>query len=94
MALNIEELFTSSSRAARARMTPDARGLYVATFGAHANAELLIAGCPVVYNSANDEWEPYTQPSDAAIVTLTRDAGAGDGGTFELMIDGLGVVMD
>lgn len=94
MALKIEELFTSASRGARARMTPDRRGLYVATFGADALAELLIAGCPVAYNEINDEWVPYTQPSDASIVTLTRDAGAGDGGTMELIIDGLGISLD
>ncbi len=76
MALKIEELFTSASRGARARVTPDTRGLYVATFAADALIELLIAGCAVAFNESTNKWVPYTQPSDAAIHTLTSDANA------------------
>ena len=91
MALNIEELFSSASRAARARVTPDHRGLYVATFAANALAELLIAGCPVSYNDSTDLWEPYTQPSDSSIQVLTANATPATAGTMEIHVDGLSV---
>lgn len=88
MALSQEELFTSASRAARARITPDARGLYVATFAADAGIELLIAGCPVSYNESTDLWVPYTQPSDAASYTITSNATPASAGTFDVIING------
>lgn len=61
MALKKEELFSSTDRAARVRITPDARGLYRATFDPDAGVELLPAGAPVAFDTSLNLWVPYTQ---------------------------------
>lgn len=88
MALKKDELFSSKSRGARARITPDARGLYVATFAPNALVELLVAGCGVSFNESSNLWEPYTQPSDAAVSTITSNATPASAGTFDVIVNG------
>ncbi len=93
MALETNELRVSSAgRGSEIRMVQ--RQNKVITLAAISGATLLIKGLPLAYNTSTDLWVPYTQPSDAASFTLTRDAGAGDGGSFQLSVDGLAVVMD
>jgi len=89
MALKKEELFSTASRGARARITPDARGLYVATFAADALIELLIAGCPVAYNESSGLWVPYTQSADNAQATITSNATPATGGSWDIVINGM-----
>lgn len=62
----------------------------VATLAAQSGAPTLPYGCPLAWDSANSVWTRYTQPSDAAIYTITSVAADGtDGGFFNLIIDGL-----
>lgn len=66
-----------------------ARSLLVARFST--GTELLPIGSPVAKLKSTGKWVPYTQPSDAAIYTLTNAGGDLDGGSFVLMVDGLAV---
>ncbi len=55
--------------------------------------ELLPVGSPLAFDVANEKWIPYTQPSDAAVYTITANATAATAGVFSLVIDGLEVVL-
>ena len=90
---NLRTVFTNTR-------TPDKRwipkpegGTAVGELATHVGAPLLPELCPVAWDESVSKWRVYTQPSDAPIVTLTRDAGAGDGGSFVLYVDGLGVAL-
>lgn len=95
MTLATNELFSSSSRSAYPRIQP-AEGpgaMRTGTFAANAAATLLPLGCPVAWNSSASVWVAYTQPSDAAVYTITAGATAASAGTFILTIDGIAVVL-
>lgn len=57
--------------------------------------ELLPLGAPVAMQTSDGKWVPYTQPSDAAVFTLTSLAttNGSDGGFATLYIDGLAIVL-
>lgn len=63
----------------------------VATFATNAGATVLLPGLPVAKNSSSKLWVPYTQPSDAAVATITNQSSDVDGGSQDLYIDGLQV---
>ncbi len=93
MALSDNQLFASvAGRGSEIRM--EVKTNKVGTLAAVSGAPVLPKGCPLAFATSTGFWLPWTQPSDAAVYTLTRDAGAGDGGTFLLVIDGEAVVMD
>lgn len=70
-----------------------ARSLLVARFST--GTELLPIGAPVAKLKSTGKWVPYTQPSDAAVFTLTSLAttNGSDGGFATLYIDGLAIVL-
>lgn len=86
MALQKNELM---SDAVALGVTPRTRpgALLVARFST--GTELLPRGTPVAKLKSTGKWVPYTQPSDAAIYTLTNAGGDLDGGSFVLIVDGL-----
>jgi hypothetical protein len=90
MALADNELFASRNFAGSIRMK--VKDNKPAKFAASAGAELLVPGTPIAWNSSTKLWVPYTQPSDAAVYTITDQNAGTDGGTFDLFIDGLAVV--
>lgn len=96
MVLKENQLFSSvAGRGAEIRLFPRQQGgLKVATVAAQAGAPTLLKGLLMAYDRSADLWTVYTQPSaTVASFTITNDSGTGtDGGTFELMIDGLGSV--
>ena len=94
MALKDNELFSSvAGRGAEIRLFPrEEGGLKVGTIAAQSGAPTLLKGLALAYDRDVDLWTVYTQPSDQAIYTITDQAGATDGGTFALMIDGLASV--
>lgn len=66
----------------------------VGTLAAQSGAPKLPRACPLAWNKSTKLWTVYTQPS-ATVASFTITNGAGtqtDGGTFELLIDGLGLV--
>jgi hypothetical protein len=91
MALGDNELFASRSFAGRPRMVVERNK--VGTIGTIAAAPELVVGTPLAWSSSTLKWTVYTQPSDAAIYTITDQAGATDGGSFMLFIDGVGVYL-
>lgn len=96
MTLATNELFSSSSRSAYPRIQP-AEGpgaMRTGTFAANAAATLLPLGCPVAWDSSASMWVAYTQPSDAASYTITSAAATQtDGGSFQLIVDGLSALI-
>ena len=96
MVLKTNELFsTVAGRGAEIRLFPrEEGGLKVGTIAAQSGAPTLLKGLVMAYNRSTDKWNPWAQPSaTVASFTVTNAAGtATDGGTFELMIDGLGSV--
>ncbi len=95
MALKKQSLLTSRTLAQTPRLIPNpGGGTKRVKLSISAGAELLPVGTPIAFNTSTNEWVPYTQPSaTVASFTVTNDSGTGtDGGTFELMIDGLGSV--
>ncbi len=92
MTLRDNQLFSSvAGRGAELRLFPRQEGgLKVGTLAAQAGAPTLKKGLLLAYDRSASKWTPYTQPNaTVASLTLTRDAGAGDGGEFSLIIDGL-----
>ncbi len=92
MALATNELRSSNpGRGSEIRMVQ--RQNQVATLAAVSGAPLLVKGLPLAYNKTSNFWVPYTQPSaTVASFTVTNDTGTGtDGGTFQIIIDGLAV---
>lgn len=91
MALKDNELFSSvAGRGAEIRLFPrEEGGLKVGTIAQQSGAPTLLKGLALAYDRDVNLWTVYTQPSDQAIYTITDQAGATDGGTFTLMIDGL-----
>lgn len=87
MALADNELFASRTWLGRPRMVVERNK--VATFAANAGATVLVPGLPVALNSSTALWVPYTQPSDAAVFTITNQNSDVDGGSQEIYIDGL-----
>lgn len=61
------------------------------TLAAQTGAPTLPFGTPVSWDKANSVFTVYTQPSDAAIYTITANATAASGGTFTVLIDGRAV---
>jgi hypothetical protein len=96
MTLKENQLFSSvAGRGAEIRLFPrQLGGLKVGTIAQQSGAPTLLKGLALAYNTSTSLWTVYTQPSDAAEYTLTRDAGQGDGGLFTLAIDGVIVTMD
>lgn len=92
MALADLDLFNSRDFAGSIRMVVKVNK--VATFATNAGATVLVPGLPVALNSSSKLWVPYTQPSDAAVYTITDQAGGTDGGSFNLFVDGLIVNLD
>jgi len=90
MAYGDNEQFSTRSFSGRPRMVVERNK--VATFKVSAGEELLPVGTPVAWDDVSDQWVPYTQPSDAAIYTITDQNAGTDGGSFDLFIDGLGVI--
>ncbi len=93
MALATNELFSSAAgRGAEIRLFPTKSK--VGTLAAQSGAPLLPKGTPLAYNRSSNLWTVYTQPSaTVASYTVTNASGTQtDGGTFELLIDGLGTV--
>jgi hypothetical protein len=66
----------------------------VATFATNAGATVMVPGLPVALNANSKLWVPYTQPSDAAVVTITNQSTDVDGGTQILFIDGVAALLD
>jgi hypothetical protein len=89
MALADNDLFASRDFAGSIRMVVKMNK--VATFASNAGATVLLPGVPVAKNSSSKLWVPYTQPSDAAIYTLTSNGTPATAGTFDLIINGLGI---
>lgn len=92
MAIQKQELY-SAAQAIGPQPRLKARSLLVARFST--GTELLPIGAPVAKLKSSGKWVPYTQPSDAAIFTLTSLAttNGSDGGFVTLYIDGLSVVL-
>lgn len=93
MALASNQLFsTKAGRGAEIRLFPSKSK--VGTLAAQSGAPILVKGTPLAYNRSSDLWTVYTQPSaTVASFTITNAAGTQtDGGTFEVLIDGLGTV--
>ncbi len=94
MVLRDNQLFsTKAGRGAEIRLFP--LEVKVGTLAAQAGAPTLKKGLLLAYDRSASKWTPYTQPS-ATVASFTVTNGSGtqtDGGTFELMIDGLGVVL-
>lgn len=88
MTLADNELFSSKAgRGAEIRMFPTKNK--VGTLAAQSAAPLLPKGTPLSWNASLGQWTVYTQPSDAAIYTITANATPASAGTFDLVIDGL-----
>lgn len=91
MALQKNELFSGpTSIPQQPRLKAEA--LMPVRFAASATAELLPLGTPVAVKKSTGKWVPYQQSADHPIFTITDQAGATDGGTFVLMVDGLASV--
>lgn len=54
-----------------------------------AGTALLPLGTPLARNSSTGFWVPWQKPSDPAIYTITANATAATGGTFDLIVNGL-----
>lgn len=94
MALSKQELWAGPETIAqKPRVVPRQGGLMVARFST--GTELLPLGAPVAKRTSDGKWVPYTQPSDAAIYTLTSLAttNGSDGGFATLFIDGLSITL-
>lgn len=91
MTLADREFFESATRAAKPRFYPTANK--VGTLAAQSGAPTLVYGTPLAWDTVAEKWSVYTQPSDAAIFTVTNTSTDVDGGTFEVVIDGLVVVL-
>lgn len=91
MALKDNQLFSSvAGRGAEIRLFPrEEGGLKVGTIAAQAGAPTLLKGLALAYDRDVNLWTVYTQPSDQAIYTITDQNQGTDGGTFDLIIDGL-----
>jgi hypothetical protein len=89
MALADLDLFNSRDFAGSIRMV--VKENKVATFASNAGATVMVPGLPVALNSSSKLWVPYTQPSDAAVFTITNQSSDVDGGSQEIYIDGLTV---
>lgn len=88
MTLASNELFSSGAgRGSEIRMVQ--RRNKVGTLAAQSGSPTLPKGTPLAWDTANSLWTVYTQPSDAAIYTITADGTAASAGTFDLVIDGL-----
>lgn len=85
MALQKKTLLQSRDIDSAIRMS--AMHTKVVKMATSSGAELLIPGVPVAFNGT--AWVPYTQPSDAAVYTITANSTAASAGTFDLVIDGL-----
>jgi hypothetical protein len=92
MALKKHSLLSQTDLVPTPRLYPFEDGTKRVRLAASAGAELLPLGCPIAYNSSSQLWQPWTQPSDQAIYTITANATPASAGTFQLMIDGLASV--
>lgn len=90
MALNTNELRSvAAGKGSEIRMVSERNK--VGTLAAVSGAPLLPKGCPLSWDSSASFWVPYTQPSDAAVYTITSDGTPATAGVFLLAIDGLAV---
>lgn len=89
MALKKHSLLSSKTLQQTPRLSPAENGSKRIRIAASAGAELLPMGTPMAFNSSTNLHQPWTQPSDAAVYTITDQSLASDGGQFTLVIDGL-----
>ena len=96
MALKDNELFSSTAgRGAEIRLFPrEEGGLKVGTIAQQSGAPTLLKGLALAYDRDVDLWTVYTQPSDAAVYTITAASTTATDGVFRLMIDGLEYTFD
>ena len=93
MPLKPQSLLSSKTNAQTPRLTPRQNGgTQRIRLAASAGVELLPLGTPIAFNNSTDFWVPWTQPSDAAVYTITSDGIPATAGTFVLMVDGLSMV--
>jgi hypothetical protein len=91
MTLKENQLFSSvAGRGAEIRLFPrEEGGLKVGTIAAQAGAPTLLKGLLMAYDRSTDKWNPYVQPSDAAVHVLTANATPATAGTMLIIVDGL-----
>tara|TARA_R110002096_G_scaffold77443_3_gene182359 strand:- start:103 stop:855 length:753 start_codon:yes stop_codon:yes gene_type:complete len=89
MALGTNELFASRDFSGRPRMVVERNK--VATLGPVSGAPEMPIGTPLSWDSSASKWAPLTQPSDAAIFTITANATPASAGAFVVQVDGLSV---
>lgn len=90
MVLKKQSLLSQKDLVQTPRLSPNpGGGSKRVKLAASAGLELLPVGCPLAFNSSTSLWQPWTQPSDAAVYTITADAIPATAGTFDLVIDGL-----
>lgn len=96
MTLKDNQLFASvAGRGAEIRLFPrEEGGLKVATIAQQSGAPTLLKGLLMAYDRSVGFWTPYTQPSDAAVYTITADSTTATDGTFDLHVDGLDSTFD
>jgi hypothetical protein len=96
MTLADNQLFSSTAgRGAEIRLFPRERGgLKVITIAAQSGAPILLKGLPLAYDRDAGLWTVYTQPSDAAVYTITANGTTATDGVFDLQIDGLDYTFD
>jgi hypothetical protein len=86
MTLQSQELFAGPATVpVKPRMHAERVGVFLCVAG----TALLPLGTPMVKRVSTGFWEPYSQPSDAAVFTITANGTPATAGTFDLLIDGL-----
>lgn len=93
MALKKHSLLSQRDLQQTPRLNPaDNGGTKRVRMALSAGAELLPVGTPIARDSSTNLWVPYTQPSDAAVYTITAGSTAASAGTFQVILDGLASV--
>lgn len=87
MALGTNQLYSSRDFSGRPRMVVERNK--VGTIGPISGDPTLPVGTPLAWNSSTSKWDVYTQPSDAAVYTITAASTTATDGTFDILIDGL-----
>ena len=79
MALQSNELLSSTTRAPSLRLSPSENGVRIKQFATSAGAEELVVGVPVVFNTSTAKWQVYDQGG-------TNDTGVIRGFVFPLPV--------
>ena len=87
----VDRDFYSDPTTVGARPRIHVRRSRVATLAAQTGAPTLPFGTPVAWDKSANKFTVYTQPSDAAIYTITANATASTGGTFTVLINGMAI---